>query len=305
MIDQYKNLMKIRSLFAEGRNVLQELNKLERQESTDVENIAIAYDLQAGEYVAAAKSNIERWRRYGLAISEVLRPNLEGHESLLDCGTGELTSLAASQTFLGHEGPIMGMDISWSRLAHGRKFWHSILGKNEKLELFVGDISHIPLPSKSVDVVLTVHALEPNYGHELQMLSELLRVCRKRLILLEPSFENASSAGQDRMKSHNYIRNLPSHIDSAGGRLISFEALEVPMNSLNPTWIHVVEPKVTAKLDERSNVVLQCPVTMTPLEDHGQFLWSPLSGLAYPVMREIPLLRAQHAVLASSFSEIE
>lgn len=297
--------MRIRSLFAAGHNVLQELYGLSTKSEVDSNDIGIAYDLQAGEYVTAAMSMKDRWKQYGVAIGEVLRPHLEEGDSLLDCGTGELTSLTATQMHLLHKGPILAMDISWSRLVFGREFWRSSLGSDEYLKLFVADISRIPMPSKSIDVVITVHALEPNFGHERELLSELLRVCRKRLILLEPSYENADRAGRERMEKHNYVRDLPSHLEQCGGRLISYEAFKNPMNPLNPTWTHIVQPGQSEAPLEAAAQYFECPITGTPLVDIDDFLWSRKSGLAYPIMKGIPLLRPEHAILASALSHFE
>ena len=49
----------------------------------------------------------------------------------------------------------------------------------ENVMLFTSDLDRIPLASESVDVVLTIHAVEPNHGREEPILSELLRVARK------------------------------------------------------------------------------------------------------------------------------
>ncbi len=78
-----------------------------------------------------------------------------------------------------------------SRLLFARKY----LAQNgyENVKLFTGDLDRIPLASASVDVVLTIHAVEPNRGREEAVLSELLRVARKHLVMIEPSYEFASA----------------------------------------------------------------------------------------------------------------
>ena len=64
------------------------------------------------------------------------------------------------------------------------------------MNAFCGDLLHIPLCSNSIDVVITSHAIEPNGGKETKILKELLRVCKKHLILFEPSYENNSIEGK-------------------------------------------------------------------------------------------------------------
>jgi uncharacterized protein YbaR (Trm112 family) len=43
----------------------------------------------------------------------------------------------------------------------------------------------------------------------------------------------------------------------------------------------------------------RCPLTGTALEDLGDTYYSAAAGIAYPVLRGIPLLRPEHAVMAS------
>ena len=45
----------------------------------------------------------------------------------------------------------------------------------------------------------------------------------------------------------------------------------------------------------------QCPITKTPLIRNKDGFYSEDSGIAYPILKDIPLLSQEHAVIASLF----
>ena len=57
--------------------------------------------------------------------------------------------------------------------------------------------------------MLTIHPIEPNRGREEAILSELLRVARRALVMIEPSYETASAEARARMERLGYVRGLP------------------------------------------------------------------------------------------------
>ncbi|MDX8400720.1 MAG: class I SAM-dependent methyltransferase, partial [Gallionellaceae bacterium] len=125
---------------------------------------------------------------------------------------------------------VAAIDISWSRIKKGREFLESYFDERVRAGVvsFVGDMFHIPFADKSVDVVVTSHSLEPNGGMEEQILAELFRVARDKVIMIGPSFEHNLPEGRRRMDEHGYVKNLPEHIETLGGEL---EALFPPKNS--------------------------------------------------------------------------
>ena len=86
---------------------------------------------------------------------------------------------------------------------------------HENVKLFTGDLDRIPLASDSVDVVLTIHAVEPNQGREEAILSELLRVARKHLVMIEPSYELASAEARERMDRLGYVRGTTGSLKTS------------------------------------------------------------------------------------------
>lgn len=194
-------------------------------------------------------------------------------------------------------GRVIACDISWSRLHHGRSYLESLGCR--PVGLFTADLMSLPLLPKSVDVVWTSHALEPNGGREIEAVSEILRVARSCAVLFEPSYENNSEEGRARMERLGYVKGLPDAIKAAGGELIDCVRIEGPRNPLNPTYAYVIRPPEGSG---RNADGWACPVAGTALREIDGFLYSDQAGLAYPVLMGIPVLRRNAGILATALA---
>jgi ubiquinone/menaquinone biosynthesis C-methylase UbiE len=287
----------------DGRNILEALREITGKESNSVEEIEISYDLQSGSYSHAASVDIGRWQEYGAALSEHLSPHTVGIQTFLDCGAGELTSLTSIAKTGIELGEVFAIDLSWSRLATGRKFMSEYAPSSFCPHLISGDIHCLPFSDSSIDVVTTIHALEPNGGQEIELLSELFRVASRKIVLFEPCFERSSKEVQDRMKSHGYIRNLEKTILDLGGVVDDVVLFENSANPLNPTWVFTISPPKSRQSSfSLDRVIMQCPITGTPLIRKSDWFRSAIAGLAYPILEEISLLRPKNAILATAFA---
>lgn len=164
--------------------------------------------------------------------------------------------------------------------------------------MFVADLFEIPLRDNAVDVVYTSHAIEPNGGHEKEILRELYRVAKKYLVLFEPGYEFASAEGKARMERHGYIKDLPGAAMSLGYTVLESRMLDFATNTLNPTSVLIIEKNETP---QSTGLIFQCPVTGTGLENRGEAYFSPEAYLMYPVIRNIPCLLGAHAILGSKY----
>ena len=287
-------ILGMRAAFARGENAMAYARSLLGGTANTTEATLIAYDLQAGSYTARAKSfrlDNERWCRQ---LAEVLAPHFSAGQSLLEVGVGEATTLASVLKFLPvAAGPTLGFDLSWSRCVEARDW---LANEAVSADIFVGDLFAIPLADESVDVVYTSHSLEPNGGREREALRELLRVSRHRLVLCECLYELASPEAQERMRGHGYVRGLAATLRELGAEVKECRLLPYSTNPLNPSGVIIVEKTAAA-----SSIApgWRCPLTHTPLVREADVFVSPLTGIAYPVLRGVPLLRAEHAVVAS------
>jgi uncharacterized protein YbaR (Trm112 family) len=67
-------------------------------------------------------------------------------------------------------------------------------------------------------------------------------------------------------------------------------------NPVNPSGVIVVQK---SDLVDLAAPAFQCPLTATPLSDAGDVYASESTGLIYPVLRGIPMLRPEHVIVAS------
>lgn len=261
--------------------------------------IEFAYDLQAGSYIALSEtpegSNLKE--KYTSEVANVILSLLEP-ASLLEAGVGESTTLAGVLKHLKIPVEAFGFDISWSRVAYGKKYLEKQGISN--VTLCTGSLLSIPFADESVDIVYTSHSIEPNRGKEEPILRELLRVARKYLILLEPAYELASDEARKRMDFHGYCRNLKEIASQLGCKVLVHELFPVTGNPLNPTAITIIEKEVK----KSSPYILACPKFKTHLEKIGNVLFSPEGLMIYPIIDDIPCLRVENGIIASHYKKL-
>ena len=298
---KYLDLQEVKNIYNKGKNITQYLRKKLNQKNNTSEIIEIAYDLQAGSYIKYAKMNVENARLYTNELSHIIDQNIDKNQSLLDVGTGELTTLVQLLNKIKKKpSKIFAFDISWSRLYKGKKFFEKkIQNKKTKLSLFCADIKFIPLKSKSIDIIISNHALEPN-GRNLQdLLKELFRVVKKKLILFEPSYELNSAKGKKRMDKLGYIKNISLAVKNLGGRLLETIPIKNVTNKLNPTACYIIQPPKKLYKTKTNKIIFCAPGSNLPLKKNGEFYISKKTGLAYPIFKKIPIFKNKSSILIS------
>ena len=299
-------IFEMKNSFLAGENVMAKARAILSKGLVNSENATIAtliaYDLQAGSYVAETLKNPARKDRWCEQAASLIETQISDRDSILEIGVGEGTTLSGVLKYLKKDLSAYGMDISWSRLAVANEW----LSENLlSARLFVGDLLNIPLADNSVDVIYSSHSLEPNGGNERQAIMECLRVSRKAVVLIEPIFELANYKAQERMKSHGYVRNLYLTAESLGVEIIDYKLLEFTANPLNPSGVLILRKLVKEAIRNGDEVEKnwKCPLTGGALKPGGDVFFAPDQGIAYPVLRDIPLLRVEHAIVASKLSD--
>ncbi|RQO36090.1 hypothetical protein DBR37_07100 [Herminiimonas sp. KBW02] len=292
----------MRSAFARGENVMEYARTCLGQDSNTSVATLIAYDLQAGSYVRNALENPGGRDLWCSQLAEILNPLVVEGSSLLEVGCGEATTLAGILQKLTHTPNALGFDISWSRCNYGLQ-WLS--QKNVSANLFVADLFDIPLADQSVDVVYTSHSLEPNGGREEDAIAELLRVARRAVVLIEPAYELSDEIARERMRAHGYVRNLRQVAEKLEGEVSEYRLLDYSINPKNPSGLLLLKKKNahSTELAPVSNIQWKCPLTSSPMTQGTSGFYSAETGIVYPVLSGIPLLRAEHAVVASAFEQ--
>jgi len=285
---------RVGEIYSSGGNLMAFLREQATSSRNTVEDIMIAYDFQAGSYIAAFERDPAYLQAYTSELAEVFR-RLGSFGSVLEAGVGEATTLSLLAGKLDPGIAWSGFDVSWSRVRLGLDFART---KGVTAGLFCGDLFSIPLADGSVDVVYTSHSVEPNGGREREAVRELARVARQWLVLLEPAYELAPPAAQARMEKHGYIRDLPKAIAAEGLELVEHRLFPVCANPLNPTGLYLV--RIPPKPGSVGGFL--CPISRTELRPGPQAYFARSSYLAYPVLDGVPCLLAANAILATKYA---
>lgn len=299
------NILLAKEAYANGQNVTEVLRKQLGISGNDSTVIETAYDLQAGTYIEYVENHRDTIDAYVSELAQFLAPHIDAGDTLLDAGTGEMTSLSLIlQRLPVKPQKTYAFDISWSRIWHGLSFARQTLDEKTYKDIvpFIAGIEELPLPSNSIDVIFTCHALEPNGGREDVLLAELLRVCRKKLVLFEPCYEINSPEGQNRMERLGYVRGLAQAVEKLGGRIVAQTPLKHVTNPLNPTVCFEISPPLETQAENSKQTTLTVPGTNYPLNLQDGFLFSNDTGLAFPVIKGIPVLRSESAILVSAMA---
>lgn len=291
----------LKRAYARKENIMSLLRREGGDQGNDQTAILLAYDLQAGSYVAnfaseTHRQNIDRESEEIAAILDGLKP-----VSLLEAGIGEATGLVPTVSFLksGTCRSFAGFDLSWSRLAVARRHWQA--HRPEPLALFSAEMESIPLADDSVDVVLTIQAIEPNRSREAVIMHELYRIARRYVVLIEPIYELAGAEARARMDSHGYCRGLKQVALEAGWNLVQHRLLDFAPNPLNPPGVLVIEKAGGQGVETPWQ--LACPFCREPLISHDGHYFCQADGLVFPVLRGVPMLSRANAIVASHFLE--
>ena len=291
----------LRDRFRRGENLMGYLRDAEAQGDNSPTTILYSYDVQAGSYTALLDD--PAFAAGKRAVGEALAGIIAGFApaSLLDAGTGEGTTLAPVLRAMSvPPAEVLAFDISVSRLLHARRH---LATKELSATLFTSELERIPLEDGSVDVVTTYHAIEPNRGRETPILAELLRVARKGVVLVEPSYEFGGASTRERMDRLGYVRGLPDAI-RALGHDVKVEAFPINQNPSNEAALLVVTKDAGALRADGEGRTFLSPLSGAPLVRRSDCFFCERDGHAYPVIGGIPCLTVDAAVLASHLDRV-
>lgn len=277
-INLYKNI------YSKNINIIKFLRANSKLKEKDI--IKISYDLQAGSYI-----KIYNYRK----SKEILDPlineiNNNKFHSLLDFGCGDLTTLYTILKNIDCKKKVFyAYDFSFTRIWAGKKF---LKKKNITIDLtcFSNNSYKIPLPNNSIDIIITSHAIEPNKNNASKVLSEIFRVAKKKIIMLEPNNnlfhlynDSIKKKLQKRFKYHNYVFNLENKIKKLTNNYkIIYK--QKHFNELNPASIFVINK------DEKqsSKILFNNPNNDNDiLEKNNNFYFSKISGEIFPIIDNI------------------
>ncbi len=287
----------LNKLFDKKINLTKFLNK-KYKDISEEQIIETIYDVQTGSYIKWAMKNLKIQRNYCEEIVEIIDSMKEkSFVNYLDAGVGELTTLCDITSKIKKKvSTIYVCDLSWSRLFTGLKFSKKYKNIKNKIKPFCSDMKCLPLPDSSIDLVTTHHSIEPNFMNVDLIVKELFRVAKKNLLFFEPCYEFNSAAGKKRMNIHKFVKDLEPYIKKNGGSLIKKIKIENPFNPLNATACYMIELK---KKSQRKKIKFTFPGENFSLIKKNNFYLSNHFGVSFPILKDIPILRKENAILSS------
>ena len=298
------NIIELKNAFKKGNNVTQYLKEKLGVKYNTTEIIELAYDLQAGSYQEFVKKNKVAFNFFMAEVSSIMSNYVTSGFTLLDAGCGELTSLSAIVKILKNKPKkVFAYDLSWSRIYSGLKYMRNTLKDEYNIvSPFVAYTQEIPLPSKSIDVTMSIHSLEPN-GKQLDiLLEELFRVTKSILILTEPSYELNSQKNKARMEKLGYIKNIPSEVKKLGGKIIEMIPIKNSMNKNNLSAAYIIEPsKSTIFIKKPKLINFSFPGTDNKMKKIDNFYFSKDYSSSFPILKNIPILKTKNIIVNTIF----
>ena len=256
----------------------------------------ISYDRQAGTYIDFYKKNKDIYFKYCRELYSIIFPYLKNKQHILEVGTGECVTLLGLYKIIRKKFKkifFYGFDFSFSRLLLGKKF---ISQYKLYPTLFLSSMEKIPLSDSCIDIVFSSHSLEPNGGKEEIIIKECLRISSKYVFLFEPIYELNSKINQFRMRKFNYVRNLHKICKKLDCTILDYRLLSHSQNKNNLTGVIILKKKKTIK----KVLKFKCLLTDSFLEKkNNNYLYNKKNGVIYPIIKKIPILLENSAVIAS------
>jgi len=138
-------------------------------------------------------------------------------ESVLEVGCGSGNNLKVLQQHFP-EKTFYGLDLAEQMIKEAQVNVPSV-------KFFCCSAEHIPMKDASVDVIYTVHALEQMTPFIPTVIKEMKRVCRNRVMFMEPFPEFQNWIGRMHSKRLGYPKNVHSEVLKAGFTVETFESL--------------------------------------------------------------------------------
>lgn len=182
-------------------------------------------------------------------------------KSILDAGAGEFTQFYLLKKKLINRNYKLhkdaGLDLSFNRLYKGKKFL-----KQNKLKIdyvIQADASKIPFNDSSFDLIYTCHCLEQIPKLFIKSVQEMVRVSKKFVILIEPSYELSNNTTKKRIFVKNYVRITDKVLSEIKGVSNIFRKKLPIREYLNGAEMVIIEKSIKFNNYKREEIKLISP----------------------------------------------
>ena len=104
------------------------------------------------------------------------------------------------------------------------------------------------------------------------------------------------------MFRHRYVQGLKQTAEQLGAEVLDYRLLDITSNQLNPTGLLILRK---SSKQNTGSFSWQCPQTGSQLKPSDDIYYASEVGITYPILRSIPLLRPEHAIIASGVGATE
>ena len=105
-------------------------------------------------------------------------------------------------------------------------------------------------------------------------------------------------------KSEIRLESLKKTAEKFNVNILEYSQLPIYANEENVTGVLVLEKlKLGSKDKNKSDLIWQCPITHKNMIKYNDFYFNQDIGLAYPIVKNIPLLHKNNMIIASKLLE--
>ncbi len=292
MFFNYINILRLITIYkiakkkhASRKNIQQFFkNKLQK---TDV--IKISYDIQSGDYIDYFnKFSKKKIKKIYYPLVKAIKDNFKYSRSILDFGCGELTTSYYVYNHLKKKiVKYFANDNSLNRLIIGKNNLKKHLKKNDfkKFEIFCNSEYKLPFKENSIDLIFTIHSLEPNNKIKEKIFDELYRISRHGIIFMEPHYEVSSRKQKKRMLDLDYVRGFERLLKS---KKINYQVIKKKyhINNENISSLFVIKKN---KVLKKNSYRFVDPLDLTELKDFKNYFYSVNNFRIFPIIDDVKI----------------
>jgi SAM-dependent methyltransferase len=306
MFFNHTNILKLVNLYklskkkySSKRNIQEFLKKrLNRSEL-----IKISYDVQSGDYIKTFnKFSKKKIDNIYYPIVAAIKENFKNSKTILDFGCGELTTSHYIFNFLKHNiSKYFANDNSLNRLVVGQNYLKKKLNKNDikKFEIFCNSNYKLPFKDNSIDLIITIHSLEPNNEIKKKIIDEFLRISRHGMVLMEPHYEISSKTQKKRMNRYGYIKGLEKLFKSKDVNLKIIKK-NYHNNKNNISSLFIIKKKYSKKKNSFEYVD---PIDLTKLRIFKNYFYSKNNFRIFPIIDDVKVFNNDTQLFLPSIKE--
>ena len=123
-------------------------------------------------------------------------------------------------------------------------------------------------------------------------------------MLFEPDYDETTEDNRKRMESLGYIKGLKKVIQELNYDMVFNGKFKNSLNEKNPTAVFIIKKnEMQDDLSSHKKDFFACPIDKSKLikDEKENLYFSTESLVVYPIIKGIPCLRKENAILASKY----